>query len=182
MPYASDDSSQHVLQVNNIWKYYGLRPVVEGVNFHISRGEVLGLLGPNGAGKTTVVGMCYGGVFPSRGEIRLGPYNIATHGKSARSLLGIVPQESLLDRDLSVLENLTYFGHHYGLSIRESTKIAEALLSDLDLSEYRNHSAEQLSGGMKRKLVLARALINEPEILFLDEPTVGLDPEARHEF
>jgi lipooligosaccharide transport system ATP-binding protein len=166
----------------DLWKLYGDRPVVQGVSFTLSSGEVLGLLGPNGAGKTTTVGMLYGAVAPSRGFVKLGSTQVQSEGPVARAKMGIVTQEDNLDPDFSVIENLIYFAHHYRILGKAARKRAGELLAQVDLQEYAQSSIDELSGGMKRRLVLARALINQPQIVFLDEPTTGLDPDARQEF
>jgi lipooligosaccharide transport system ATP-binding protein len=166
----------------DLWKVYGDRPVVQGVNFTLSPGEVLGLLGPNGAGKTTIVGMLYGAVRPSRGFVKLGQLDIQANGRAARARMGIVTQEDNLDPDFKVLENLVEFAHHYRLRGHAARQRAGELLALVNLTDHAQKAVDELSGGMKRRLVLARSLINQPHIVFLDEPTTGLDPDARQEF
>ncbi|PSB06787.1 multidrug ABC transporter ATP-binding protein [filamentous cyanobacterium CCP1] len=166
----------------DLWKLYGTHPVVQGVNFTLNPGEILGLLGPNGAGKTTTVGMLYGAVKPSRGFVKLGSTQVQSNGRLARRRMGIVTQEDNLDPDFSVMENLIHFAHHYRILGRAARQRASELLDKVDLQDYARHSIDELSGGMKRRLVLARALINSPQVVFLDEPTTGLDPDARQEF
>lgn len=166
----------------DLWKQYGDRPVVQGVSFTLNPGEVLGLLGPNGAGKTTTVGMLYGSVLPSRGFVKLGEVQVQSDGRRARSQMGIVTQEDNLDPDFSVLENLLHFAHHYRIRGQAARIRAGELLAQVDLQDYAQHRIDELSGGLKRRLVLARALINRPHIVFLDEPTTGLDPDARQVF
>ncbi|NJO40967.1 MAG: ABC transporter ATP-binding protein [Cyanobacteria bacterium CRU_2_1] len=166
----------------DLWKLYGERPVVQGVGFTLNPGEVLGLLGPNGAGKTTTVGMLYGAVNPSRGFVQFGSIQVQSNGRSARAKMGIVTQEDNLDPDFSVMENLVHFAHHYRISSKAARQRAGELLAQVDLQDYAQNQIDELSGGMKRRLVLARALINHPQIVFLDEPTTGLDPDARQEF
>ncbi|HEY9647531.1 MAG TPA: ABC transporter ATP-binding protein [Chroococcidiopsis sp.] len=170
------------LVAHDLWKLYGDRPVVQGVSFRLNPGEVLGLLGPNGAGKTTTVGMLYGGVVPSRGFVQLGDIHVHTDGRRARAQMGIVTQEDNLDPDFNVIENLTHFAHHYRIRGQAALARAGELLAQVDLQEVGRYRVDELSGGMKRRLVLARALINQPQVVFLDEPTTGLDPDARQQF
>jgi len=166
----------------DLYKQYGDTPVVQNVSFTIHPGEVLGLLGPNGAGKTTIVGMLYGGVAPSRGFVKLGSIQVQSDGRTARAKMGIVTQEDNLDPDFSVFENLLHFAHHYHLVGTAARNRVGELLAQVNLEGHAKKRIDELSGGMKRRLVLARALINHPHVVFLDEPTTGLDPDARQEF
>ncbi|NEP16629.1 MAG: ABC transporter ATP-binding protein [Leptolyngbya sp. SIO4C1] len=170
------------LTAYDLWKTYGDSPVVEGVEFSLSPGEILGLLGPNGAGKTTTVGMLYGAVLPTRGFVQLGPWRIPAQAKQARAQMGIVTQEDNLDPDFTVFENLSHFAHHYRFTGKAARQRAGELLALVKLEDRGGAQVDELSGGMKRRLVLARALINHPKIVFLDEPTTGLDPDARQDF
>lgn len=170
------------LTAYDLWKSYGERSVVQGVNFTLSTGEVLGLLGANGAGKTTTVGMLYGSVIPTRGYVQIGSYQVQSRGREARNLMGIVTQEDNLDPDFLVIENLIHFAHHYHITGKKALKRAGELLAQVGLQDYSKNRIDELSGGLKRRLVLARALINQPQIIFLDEPTTGLDPDARQDF
>jgi lipooligosaccharide transport system ATP-binding protein len=170
------------LKVYDLWKTYGSRQVVQGVNFTLHPGEILGLLGPNGAGKTTTVGMLFGAVVPSRGFVQLGQHQVQAQGRQARASMGIVTQEDNLDPDFTVFENLAYFAHHYRIIGKAARNRAGELLAQVGLQEYASNRVDELSGGMKRRLVLARALINNPQVVFLDEPTTGLDPHARQDF
>lgn len=170
------------LKVYDLWKSYGEHNVVQGVSFTLNPGEILGLLGPNGAGKTTTVGMLYGSVIPTRGFVQLGQHQIHAQGHQARYSMGIVTQEDNLDPDFSVFENLTFFAHHYRMTGKAARQRAGELLAQVGLQEYGKNRVDELSGGMKRRLVLARALINHPKVVFLDEPTTGLDPHARQDF
>lgn len=175
-------SEPTALKVYDIWKTYGSRQVVQGINFTLNPGEILGLLGPNGAGKTTTVGMLYGSVVPSRGFVQLGENQVQSQGPQARASMGIVTQEDNLDPDFTVFENLVQFAHHYKITGKQARNRAGELLAQVALQDYANNRVDELSGGMKRRLVLARALINHPQVVFLDEPTTGLDPDARQDF
>lgn len=170
------------LMAYDLWKTYGQKQVVQGVNFTLNPGEILGLLGPNGAGKTTTVGMLYGSVIPSRGFVQLGQYQVQAQGRQVRAAMGVVTQEDNLDPDFTVFENLVYFAHHYRIVGKEARQRAGELLAQVGLQDYAKNRVDELSGGMKRRLVLARALINNPQVVFLDEPTTGLDPDARQDF
>ncbi len=175
-------TSTAALVAYDLWKFYGDRPVVQGVGFSLYPGEVLGLLGPNGAGKTTTVGMLYGAVAPTRGFVQIGSTTVQDDSRSARAQMGIVTQEDNLDPDFSVIENLMHFAHHYRIYGASARRLAGELLAQVNLQDYANHEIFELSGGLKRRLVLARSLINRPQVVFLDEPTTGLDPDARQEF
>jgi len=170
------------LVAHDLWKFYDQRSVVCGVNFTLNPGEILGLLGQNGAGKTTTVGMLYGSVIPSRGFVQLGLHQVQTQGAKARYFMGIVTQEDNLDPDFTVIENLIYFAHHYRITGKAARHRAGELLAQVGLQDYAQKGIDELSGGLKRRLVLARALINHPHVVFLDEPTTGLDPDARQDF
>jgi lipooligosaccharide transport system ATP-binding protein len=170
------------LEARDLRKRYGEREVVRGVSFTLSPGEVLGFLGPNGAGKSTTVGMLYGLVIPTAGQVSLGPYDVARQGREARRHMGVVSQDNNLDPDFNVADNLRSFARFYRLPGREAEERTARLLALVGLAERAKDSPEALSGGMKRRLVLARALINDPAVVFLDEPTTGLDPDARQEF
>lgn len=171
-----------MLTAHDLWKSYNNQPVVQGISLTLNPGEVLGLLGPNGAGKTTTVGMLYGMVIPDRGIVQLESWKLPAQGKSARTKMGVVTQEDNLDSDFNVFENLCYFAHHYRMTGKQARKRAGELLATVNLEQVARYAVNELSGGMKRRLVLARALINAPKIVFLDEPTTGLDPDARQDF
>lgn len=170
------------LTAYDLWKCYGDEAVVQGIELSLKPGEIVGLLGPNGAWKTTTVGMLFGIVNPSRGFVQLGPWQIPAQGRQARTHMGIVTQEDNLDPDFTVFENLTHFAHHYRLTGQAARDRAAELLAMVNLQDKAQAQVDELSGGMKRRLVLARALLNHPKVVFLDEPATGLDPDARQDF
>jgi lipooligosaccharide transport system ATP-binding protein len=153
---------------------------VSGVSFAIDRGESFGFLGPNGAGKTSTMRMISAVSRPSSGTLSILGLDPLTHGPEIRGRLGVVPQEDTLELELSVRLNLEMFGRYFDLPRRTIRERTAELLAFAQLSERANDKVDNLSGGMKRRLTIARALINRPEILILDEPTTGLDPQARH--
>jgi lipooligosaccharide transport system ATP-binding protein len=169
-----------MLHVDSLRKRYGALEVVRGVSFQVPRGECFGLLGPNGAGKTTTLRCCLGLTNPDSGSIRLADLPIPARAREARIRVGVVPQFDNLDPDFTVTENLLVFGAYFGMSRRDCAARVEPLLDFAGLADKAQARIEALSGGMKRRLTLARAMINDPDILFMDEPTTGLDPQARH--
>ena len=169
-----------VISAQNLHKSYAGQEVVNGVNITIHKGECFGLLGPNGAGKTTTLRLMLGLIEPDGGEIRLLDHAVPRHAREARLRVGVVPQMDNLDPDFSVAENLLVYGRYFGMKDSESEARIPALLEFANLTHKRDVKIPTLSGGMKRRLTLARALVNDPEIIFLDEPTTGLDPQARH--
>lgn len=158
--------------------YEGI-PVVNGVTFDIKPGECVGILGPNGAGKTTLTKMIYGQVIPTAGELLVLGLNTKNDITQIRSRIGVVPQEDSLDADFSALENLLLFGRYHNLAADLAQAQADHLLAEMKLSEFKHKQVEVLSGGMKRRLAIARALIHKPQLIVMDEPTTGLDPQAR---
>ncbi|MEO8409161.1 MAG: ATP-binding cassette domain-containing protein [Propionivibrio sp.] len=168
------------LSVSDLRKRYDGKEVVSGVDFGVPPGTCFGLLGPNGAGKTTTLRCCLGLSPPDGGEITLLGHAIPQQANAARERVGVVPQFDNIDPDFTVTENLMVYGRYFGI---RDTILRERIPGLLDFAGLANKQAakiQTLSGGMKRRLTLARALINDPEIIFLDEPTTGLDPQARH--
>jgi lipooligosaccharide transport system ATP-binding protein len=161
-------------------KRYGALEAVRGVSFEVRQGEVVGFLGPNGAGKTTTVRMLSCFLPPTSGTATIFGEDVRTRPREVKRMLGICPQENNLDPDFNVLKNLTVYARYFGLTGRPARDRARNILAQLALTEKLDASVEALSGGMKRRLILARALLNEPRVLILDEPTTGLDPQARH--
>ena len=153
---------------------------VRGVDFEVYRGECFGFLGPNGAGKTTTMKMIYGAAVPTGGELTVAGLDVRREERAVKRRIGVVPQENNLDEDLKVKENLLVYGRYYDIPRKQAQRKAEELLEFVQLTEKADAAVEHLSGGMKRRLLIARALINDPEIVVLDEPTTGLDPQARH--
>ncbi|MFM8927174.1 MAG: ABC transporter ATP-binding protein [Rhodoluna sp.] len=169
-----------MIVAKGLTKIYGDFKAVDGIDFTVHRGESFGLLGPNGAGKSTTMKMIASTSQRSSGELLILGKDPNKHGPEIRAHLGVVPQQDNLDRELKVWENLMVYGRYFGLSRKWLKGKIEELLDFAQLVEKRNSKVEELSGGMKRRLTIARGLVNEPEILMLDEPTTGLDPQARH--
>jgi ABC-2 type transport system ATP-binding protein len=152
---------------------------VDKLNLDVRTGEIFGLLGPNGAGKTTTAGMLTTRVVPTSGRAFLGGIDVAAHPALAKQLSGIVSQQNTLDRQLTVWENLYFHGRLFGIGARESRRISDDLLEQFQLSKWAKASVYALSGGMAQRLMVARAIFHRPSVLFLDEPTAGLDPQSR---
>jgi len=165
--------------VDDLVVRFGDLTAVGGVSFAVAPGEVFGLLGPNGAGKTTTAGMLTTRVVPTSGSAWVGAIDVVAHPTLAKQLIGIVSQQNTLDRQLTVRENLYFHGRLFGIPGRESGQIADRLLEQFQLSRWANASVYALSGGMAQRLMVARAIFHRPAVLFLDEPTAGLDPQSR---
>jgi lipooligosaccharide transport system ATP-binding protein len=160
-------------------KSYDGRVAVDGIDFSVDAGTCFGFLGPNGAGKTTTMKMIYGLASVGGGELRVLGLDVASQRREVKAHLGVVPQETNLDGEFTVLDNLLVQAAYFGIPRREAEPRARELLEFTQLAERAEDRIEVLSGGMKRRLLVARALINEPDIVVLDEPTTGLDPQAR---
>ena len=169
-----------ILSAHNLRKSYGDQVVVDGLDLSIRRGECFGLLGPNGAGKTTTLRLMLGLIAPDSGELQLLDHAVPQQARAARVRVGVVPQIDNLDPDFTVAENLLVYGRYFGISDAVINARMPELLEFANLTNKRDVKVPTLSGGMKRRLTLARALVNDPEVIFLDEPTTGLDPQARH--
>jgi lipooligosaccharide transport system ATP-binding protein len=177
---ASDAAPEAVLAARDLVKRFGAFTAVDGLGFSVRRGECFGLLGPNGAGKSTTLKLLLGLLAPDGGTITLVGEPVPQRALEARRRVGVVPQADALDPDFTVAENLRIYGRYFGLGRAVLDARLPELLEFAGLAGRADASIAALSGGMKRRLSIARALVNDPEVLFLDEPTTGLDPQARH--
>lgn len=167
------------IELRNAWKRFGERPAVSDLSLTIPQGEMFGLLGPNGAGKSTTIRMLTTLTLPSEGEVRVGGMDVVQNPLQVRRLIGVLLQQITLENELTVWENLEFHGRMHHLTNLERQEQIDRWLEYVRLADRRDHKVRTLSGGMKRRLQVARALLHQPQILFLDEPTVGLDPQAR---
>lgn len=170
----------NLIEATGLTKSYGDFTAVAGIDFHVAKGEAFGLLGPNGAGKSTTMRIIAATSKRTGGQISILGKDPDQHGPQIRAHLGVVPQQDNLDTELTVAQNLFVYGRYFGLSPKFINSKIDELLDFAQLTEKRNVKVDSLSGGMKRRLTIARALVSEPDILMLDEPTTGLDPQARH--
>lgn len=175
------DGAASAVSIQDLTKRYGAVTAVDGLSFDVAPGEFFGFLGPNGAGKTTTINAIVGLATFQGGTIRVFGHDVITDYRHARSLVGVSPQEFNFDRYLSIEEILTYQGGYYGMPLARAKPRARMLLDQFELTDKRRATYLELSGGMKRRLSLARALIHEPKLLILDEPTAGMDVELRLE-
>ncbi|MET8144031.1 ATP-binding cassette domain-containing protein [Sphaerisporangium sp. NPDC005288] len=173
-------SEQPLIYARGLVKRFGAFTAVDGIDLSVAPGEAFGFLGPNGAGKSSTMRMIGCVSMPTGGELSILGMDPVRDGTRIRARLGVCPQLDNLDFDLSVRENLTVYARYFGLGRQEARRRADALLEFVQLSDRAGSKVEPLSGGMKRRLTIARAMVNEPDIILLDEPTTGLDPQARH--
>ncbi len=172
--------SEVLIEAEDLTKQFGDLMAVDNINFKILKGECFGFLGPNGAGKTTTMKMIHCVLPLTSGKLTVAGMNVAENGREIKKIIGVAPQESNLDPDFTVFHNLVVYARYFDIPKAEAKRRADELLKFVMLEEKRDVIIENLSAGMKRRLILARALLNEPQILILDEPTTGLDPQARH--
>ncbi len=168
-----------IVEVNQLMKKYGSFTAVENVSFHIDQGEIFSLLGPNGAGKTTTISMLSTLLAPTSGDATICGYAVRSQAMQVRKCIGVVPQEVALYETLTADENLVFWGRMYGMSGEELKRRTEQVLKQVGLTERAGHKVQTFSGGMKRRLNIGVGLLHAPQVIFMDEPTVGIDPQSR---
>jgi ABC-2 type transport system ATP-binding protein len=173
------DGENLEVNVRNLVKTFGKHEAVKDVSFTIGKGEIFGLLGPNGAGKSTTINMMCGYLAPTSGDTIIGGISVRQEPRKAKRIIGVVPQEIALYRDLTSLENLEFFGEIYGLSAKERRERADEVLHFVGLYDRRKDAIKTFSGGMQRRINMAVAMMHQPAFLLMDEPTVGVDPQSR---
>jgi ABC-type multidrug transport system ATPase subunit len=171
-----------VLEAAGLSKFYGDFHAVKGINFHLNTCECLGMLGPNGAGKSSTMKMIYSAISMTSGTIKIAGTDVRQNSREAKRVLGVVSQDDLLDLSLTVMENLVAHAICYDIPLKKAREKAKDLLEFVNLGDRMDALVTSLSGGMRRRVVLARALINDPQVIILDEPTTGLDIHSRHVF
>lgn len=169
-----------IVTAKKLTKDYDSLRAVDNIDFEILKGECFGFLGPNGAGKTTAMGIIHCFMPPTSGEVKVFGMNVTENPSAIKSRIGVMPQDINLDPDLTVFENLIVYARYFNIPKKISSALAWELLDFVEIREKANVNIKNLSGGMKHRLLLSRALINNPELLILDEPTTGLDPHSRH--
>lgn len=175
---ADPAGAEAVIRVEHLVKRYPGRPTnaVDDISFTVARGEIFGLLGPNGAGKTTTIGILTTRVLPTGGRAEIAGVDVARHPVEAKRRIAVVPQRNNLDRSLTARQNLVFHAAYFGMPPAERDRRADALLEQFGLADRAHERVERYSGGMAQRLMIARALMHQPDVLFLDEPTTGLDP------
>jgi ABC-2 type transport system ATP-binding protein len=172
--------TKNIVEVGKLVKSYNGLTAVNGVNFAIRQGEIFGLLGPNGAGKTTIISMLTCLLMPTSGKVSIAGHDVVNQAKTVKGIIGLVPQDLAVYPQLSACDNLLFFGRIYGLKGRQLRQRVNDLLQMVGLNERANDLVSTFSGGMKRRVNIAAGLLHQPQVLFLDEPTVGVDPQSRN--